>query len=114
MLKWKFELEAFEITYRTRTSIRGQVLADFIAERPDEEDPPIEAPAEKVTLEPWTLFTDWSSCLEGPGAELILISPEGEDFTYALRFEFDASNNEAEYEALVAGLRIAEQIGAAK
>nr|GFA59131.1 hypothetical protein [Tanacetum cinerariifolium] len=52
-----------------------------------------------------------SSCLEGSGAGLILTSPEGEEFTYALRFEFDASNNEAEYKALVAGLRIEEQIG---
>ncbi|GKE22953.1 reverse transcriptase domain-containing protein [Tanacetum coccineum] len=108
MLKWKFELEAFDITYRPRTSIRGQVLADFITERPDEEGPPMEAPAEEVTPEPWTLFTDGSSCLEGSGTGLILTSPEGEEFTYALRFEFDASNNEAEYEALVAGLRIAE------
>nr|GEU53407.1 reverse transcriptase domain-containing protein [Tanacetum cinerariifolium] len=41
----------------------------------------------------------------------ILTSPEEEEFTYALRFEFDASNNEAEYETLVAGLRIAEQMG---
>ncbi|GKB95403.1 reverse transcriptase domain-containing protein [Tanacetum coccineum] len=46
MLKWKFELEAFDNTYRPRTSIRGQVLAKFIAERPDEEDPAMEAPAE--------------------------------------------------------------------
>ncbi|GKA58891.1 reverse transcriptase domain-containing protein, partial [Tanacetum coccineum] len=51
-----------------------------------------------------------SSCLEGSGARLILTSPEGEEFTYALRFKFDASNNEAEYEALVAGLQIAEKI----
>ncbi|GKD10603.1 reverse transcriptase domain-containing protein, partial [Tanacetum coccineum] len=48
---------------------------------------------------------------EEPGAGLILTSPEGEEFTYALRFEFDASNNEAEYEALVVGLRITEQMG---
>ncbi|GJR06068.1 reverse transcriptase domain-containing protein, partial [Tanacetum coccineum] len=61
--------------------------------------------------EPWTLFIDGSSCLEGSGAGLILTSPEGEEFIYALRFEFDASNNESEYEALVAGLRIAEQMG---
>nr|GFC28151.1 reverse transcriptase domain-containing protein [Tanacetum cinerariifolium] len=104
-------LEAFDITYWLRTSIRGQILADFIAERPDEEDPPIETPTEEVILEPWTLFADGSSCLEGPGAELILTSPEGEEFTYALRFEFDVSNNEAEYEALIAGLRIAKQMG---
>ncbi|GJW69449.1 reverse transcriptase domain-containing protein [Tanacetum coccineum] len=56
-------------------------------------------------------FVNGSSCLEGSGARLILTSPKGEEFTYALRFEFDASNNEAEYEALVAGLRIAEKIG---
>ncbi|GJY74048.1 reverse transcriptase domain-containing protein [Tanacetum coccineum] len=37
--------------------------------------------------------------------------PEGMEFTYALRFRFDATNNEAEYEALIAGLRIAEQMG---
>nr|GEX81887.1 reverse transcriptase domain-containing protein [Tanacetum cinerariifolium] len=59
---------------------------------------------------PSTPSGDGSSCLEGSGAGLILTSPEGEEFTYALRFEFDASNNEAEYEALMAGLRIAEQM----
>nr|GEX10889.1 reverse transcriptase domain-containing protein [Tanacetum cinerariifolium] len=41
---------------------------------------------------------------------LILTDPEGVEFTYALRFQFAASNNEAEYEALVAGLRIATQM----
>ncbi|GKA67884.1 hypothetical protein Tco_0767801 [Tanacetum coccineum] len=45
-----------------------------------------------------------SSYLEGSRAGLILKIPEGAEFTYALRFEFDASNNEAEYEALIAGL----------
>ncbi|GJZ07435.1 reverse transcriptase domain-containing protein [Tanacetum coccineum] len=45
------------------------------------------------------------------GAGLILTSPEGTEFTYALRFQFAASNNEAEYEALIAGLRIAAQMG---
>nr|GEZ64297.1 reverse transcriptase domain-containing protein [Tanacetum cinerariifolium] len=61
--------------------------------------------------EQWTLFTDGSSCVDGSGAGLILTNPEGVEFTYALRFQFAASNNEAEYEALVAGLRIATQMG---
>ncbi|GJT50083.1 reverse transcriptase domain-containing protein, partial [Tanacetum coccineum] len=61
--------------------------------------------------EPWTLFTDGSSCVDGSGAGLILTSPEGTEFTYALRFQFTTSNNEAEYEALIAGLRIATQMG---
>nr|GEX67684.1 reverse transcriptase domain-containing protein [Tanacetum cinerariifolium] len=50
--------------------------------------------------EPWTLFIDGSSCVDGSGAGLILTSPEGVEFTYALRFQFTTSNNEAEYEAL--------------
>ncbi|GKD66642.1 reverse transcriptase domain-containing protein [Tanacetum coccineum] len=56
------------------------------------------------------LFTDGSSCTNGSGARLILTNPEGMEFTYALRFRFDAKNNKAEYEALIAGLRIAEQM----
>nr|GEW15408.1 reverse transcriptase domain-containing protein [Tanacetum cinerariifolium] len=59
----------------------------------------------------WILFTDGSFCTDGSGAGLILTNPEGMEFTYALRFRFDATNNEAEYEALIAGLRIAKQMG---
>ncbi|GJQ93741.1 reverse transcriptase domain-containing protein [Tanacetum coccineum] len=59
--------------------------ADFFAETPDKEGPLIKVQAEEAIHEPWTLFTDGSSCLEGSGAGLILTSPEGEEFTYALR-----------------------------
>ncbi|GKB99041.1 reverse transcriptase domain-containing protein [Tanacetum coccineum] len=52
-----------------------------------------------------------SSCVDGFGAGLILTNLEGAEFNYALRFRFDATNNEAEYEALIAGLRIAKQMG---
>ncbi|GJX91622.1 reverse transcriptase domain-containing protein [Tanacetum coccineum] len=52
-----------------------------------------------------------SSCIDGFGAGLILTNQEGVEFTYAMRFTFKATNNEAEYEALIAGLQIAEQIG---
>ncbi|GJZ61129.1 reverse transcriptase domain-containing protein [Tanacetum coccineum] len=60
--------------------------------------------------EPWTLFTDGSSCIDGSGAGLILTSPEGAEFTNALRFQFTASNSEAVYEALLVGLRIAQRL----
>ncbi|GKD60141.1 reverse transcriptase domain-containing protein, partial [Tanacetum coccineum] len=46
------------------------------------------------------------------GRDCYFYKPEGMEFTYALRFRFDATNNKAEYEALIAGLRIAEQMGA--
>ncbi|GJV69913.1 reverse transcriptase domain-containing protein [Tanacetum coccineum] len=111
MLKWKFELEGYDIQYRPRTAIKGQILADFIVERPEEGSPDELMAEPEVLLEPWTLFTDGSSCVDGSGAGLILTNPEGAEFTYAMRFRFEATNNEAEYEALIAGLRIAEQIG---
>nr|GEZ43658.1 reverse transcriptase domain-containing protein [Tanacetum cinerariifolium] len=97
------------IAYRSRTLVKGQILADFLTEMPD--GVPRADPAEVAQEEPWTFFTDGSSCVDGSGAGLILTNPEGVEFTYALRFQFTASNNEAEYEALVAGLRIVTQIG---
>nr|GEX15032.1 reverse transcriptase domain-containing protein [Tanacetum cinerariifolium]GEX15278.1 reverse transcriptase domain-containing protein [Tanacetum cinerariifolium] len=56
-------------------------------------------------------FRDRSSCTDGFEAGLILTNPKEVEFTYALRFRFDATNNKAEYEALIAGQRIAKQIG---
>ncbi|GJS90865.1 reverse transcriptase domain-containing protein [Tanacetum coccineum] len=111
MLKWKFKLEGYDIQYRPRISIKGQILADFIMERPEEESLD-ELMAEPEELpEPWTLFTDGSSCIDGSGAGPILTNLEGVEFTYAMRFRFEATNNKAEYEVLIAGLQIAEQIG---
>nr|GEW75450.1 reverse transcriptase domain-containing protein [Tanacetum cinerariifolium] len=107
--KWSIMLREHNITYRPRTSVKGQILADFLIEMPGEN--PQAVPAAKIQHEPWTLFTDGSSCVDGSGAGLILINPEGIEFTYALRFQFAASNNEAEYEALIAGLRVAAQMG---
>ncbi|GJU95076.1 reverse transcriptase domain-containing protein [Tanacetum coccineum] len=98
-------------TCQHRVSVKGQILADFIVERPEEESSDTLMEAEKELPEPWILFTDGSSCTDGSGAGLILTNPKGMEFTYALRFRFDATNNETEYEALIAGLRIAEQMG---
>ncbi|GJZ13132.1 reverse transcriptase domain-containing protein [Tanacetum coccineum] len=107
--KWSVMLGEHNITYRPRTSVKGQILADFLVEKPDENPP--DTSAVETPPEPWTLFTYGSSCVDGSGAGLILTNPEGTEFTYALRFQFTASNNEAEYEALIAGLRIAAQMG---
>nr|GFC37122.1 reverse transcriptase domain-containing protein [Tanacetum cinerariifolium] len=88
------------ITYRPRTLIKGQILADFLNEMPSNASQG--ASVAETQEEPWTLFTDGSSCVDGSGAGLILTNPHGVEFTYALRFQFAASNNEAEYEALIA------------
>ncbi|GKA21571.1 reverse transcriptase domain-containing protein [Tanacetum coccineum] len=97
---------------KPRASIKGQILADFIVERPEEESPDVPMMEPEEISEPWTLFTDGSYCIDGSGAGLILTNPEGAEFTYAMRFRFEATNNEAKYEALIADLRIVEQMGA--
>ncbi|GKD33768.1 reverse transcriptase domain-containing protein [Tanacetum coccineum] len=107
--KWSVLLGEHNISYRPRTAVKGQILADFLIEKPETD---AVLPQSDVNLqEPWILFTDGSSCVDGSGAGLILTNPEGMEFTYALRFEFTATNNEAEYEALIAGLRIAARMG---
>ncbi|GKC73909.1 reverse transcriptase domain-containing protein [Tanacetum coccineum] len=54
--------------------------------------------------------TDGASSFDGSGADLMLVSPEGKEYTYSLRFEFKTTNNEVEYEALLAGLQIANEM----
>ncbi|GJT23265.1 reverse transcriptase domain-containing protein [Tanacetum coccineum] len=109
--KWSIELGEYAIHYRPRVSVKGQILADFIVERPEEDSLDIQMEEAEELPEPWILFMNGSSYTYGSGAGLILTNPEGMEFTYALRFKFDAINNEAEYEALIAGLKIAEQMG---
>ncbi|GJR70810.1 reverse transcriptase domain-containing protein [Tanacetum coccineum] len=107
--KWSVMLGEHNITYRLRTSVKEQVLADFLVENPDESPP--DTSVVETPQEPWTLFTDGSSCVDGSDAGLKQTSPEGTEFTYALRFQFTASNNETEFEALIADLQIAAQMG---
>ncbi|GKD59531.1 reverse transcriptase domain-containing protein, partial [Tanacetum coccineum] len=99
------------IVYPAATKEAGQILADFIVERPKGDDPDTAMEVEEELPKSWILFIDGSSCADGSGAGLILINPEGAKFTYALRFRFEVTNNEAEYEALIAGLRITEEMG---
>ncbi|GKB71436.1 reverse transcriptase domain-containing protein [Tanacetum coccineum] len=101
--KWSVMLGEYNITYRPRTSVKGQILADFLVEK--------NTLMVEVPQEPWILFMDGSSCIDRSSAGLILTSPEGTKFTYALRFQFIASNNKVEYEALIAGLLIATRMG---
>ncbi|GJZ56216.1 putative nucleotidyltransferase, ribonuclease H [Tanacetum coccineum] len=126
LAKWAVELGAYGITYVPRVAIKGQVLADFLADTPTEidataevannprvEDIPESSNArEDLTPGPkaWRLYTDGASNNEGSGAGLILIAPDDVEYSYALRLNFSNSNNDAEYEALLAGLRIAKEM----
>ncbi|GKA33078.1 reverse transcriptase domain-containing protein [Tanacetum coccineum] len=105
--KWSIELGEYDIQYRPRTSIKGQILENSIVERSKDETGATPMEIEEELPDPWVLFTDGSFCVYGSGAGLILINPEGMEFTYALRFRFNVTNNES----LISGLKIAEQMG---
>ena len=98
-MKWAIELSEFNIRYKPKTAIKGQVLADFIMDSQTTPDLPI-----------WKLSIDGVTNAQGSGAGLILTSLEGIDIEYALRFGFQASNNEADYEAVIAGLNLAHSV----
>ena len=104
LMKWAIELSEFDIRYKPKTAIKGQVLADFVMEFTLVEL--VENAQTPNDLPIWRLSVDGATNAQGSGAGLILTSPKGIDIEYALRFGFQASNNEAEYEAFIAGLNL--------
>ena len=104
LIKWAIELSEFDIRYKTRTTVKGQILADFIIKFTPAQS--TEATQLALDLPIWRLSIDGAANAQGSGVGLILTSPNGIDTEYALRFGFQASNNEAEYEAVIAGLNL--------
>ncbi|XP_057545841.1 uncharacterized protein LOC130824839 [Amaranthus tricolor] len=101
---WANQLADFGIEYEPRTAIKAQALADFIAEST--------FPYHPEPNQEWKLYVDGSSTQSASGAGLLIMSSAGVRMERAVRFEFAASNNEAEYEALLMGLRICYEAGA--
>ncbi|GKE09047.1 reverse transcriptase domain-containing protein, partial [Tanacetum coccineum] len=114
--KWAIEVSKHDIDFKERGSRKTHIPKDFSIEIPPEEGKKVvtrraDTGKEGPKFESiWNLYTDGASSSDGSGAGLILISPKGREYTYALRFEFETTNNEAEYEALLAGLRITREI----
>ena len=104
-------LGAFDIKYMPQTSVKGQVLAELIAEFTE---PPIEIVAEEQNMDGklvgtisvqgpsrWKVYVDGTANQRGSEVGLVLISPEKIIIEKSLRLRFSATNNEAEYEALL-------------
>ncbi|XP_072087204.1 uncharacterized protein [Arachis hypogaea] len=77
-------------------------MANFIAEMTPRDSTP----------ESWKLHVDGSSNITSGGAGVILESHNGVVIEQSVRYEFPVSNNQAEYEALLAGLALAREVGA--
>ena len=105
MARWAMELSEYGIQYKPRLSKKGQVLVDFLAEIPQ----PNTCPNEKGW---WTLCVDGASRQPGADIGLQLTSPSGGRIEQAVCLGFSASNNESEYEAIIAGLDLTLVVGA--
>ena len=112
--KWGMILVAFDIKYMPRTSIKGQVLVDLVAEFaecPEEVEMGSETVGERLVgmasvqgLPPWELYVNGAANQRGSGVGLVMVSPEKITIEKSLRLNFSATNNEAEYEALLRGI----------
>ena len=125
LVKYTIELGEFDIKFMPRTTIKGQALAHFVVAfiYPtmtlggviDKLSTSVEHKKDDEPIDPskvWNLRIYGSSNVNRSGMGVILESPTGEKISYALRLEFPALNNEAEYEALLARLRLAKEIRA--
>jgi ribonuclease HI len=109
--KWAAELSGYHITFEPRTTIKSQVLADFIVDWTGLKTQQDE-PTEKV----WTIHCDGTRCHAGAGAAAVITSPTGIKHRYAARLSFafesdKCTNNVAEYEAVILGLRKLRVLG---
>jgi hypothetical protein len=106
IVKWSVELREFDLEFCPRQATKYQILADFVSRWTETQQPP---PVEKP--EHWKMYFDGSLNLEGAGACVLFISPQGDHLKYVLKIHYKAFNNGAEYESLIHGLRIAVSLG---
>ena len=107
MARWAIELSEFSIQYKPRLAKKGQVLTDFIAEIP-------QSRMSLDSLNWWTLNVDGASRQTGAGIGFQLKSPSREKMEQVICLGFNASNNELEYEAILARIELKTIVSADK
>ncbi|XP_019235995.1 PREDICTED: uncharacterized protein LOC109216306 [Nicotiana attenuata] len=113
LARWSILFNQYEITYTPQKAVKGQALANFLADHPlpAEWELSDEFPDEDVLFieefPPWTMFFDGSARRNGAGAGVVLISPERQVLPFSFVLGETCSNNAAEYQALIVGLEMA-------
>jgi ribonuclease HI/uncharacterized protein YehS (DUF1456 family) len=113
LAKWSVAFQEFEIAYVPQKAIKGQALANFLADHPIPADWELsdDFPDEDVLyteiLPPWMMFFDGAARREESGAGVVFVSPQKHMLPFAFRLNEPCSNNVAEYQALIAGLQMA-------
>ena len=104
LIQWAIKLSEFDIKYQPRHAIKAQALADFITEFTWSYDD-----LKVVEDKKWIIHVDGSSTQHAGGIGVVLQSPEGDRLKYKVRLQYQTTNNEVEYEALLKGLEQANQ-----
>ena len=111
---WNTILGAFDIKYLPQTFIKGQIIADLVAEFAE---PPVELVVGEKSMDRkqvgavsipgppcWKVYVDGTTTQRGSKVGLVLESPEKTIIEKSLRLGFSATNTDAEYEALLQGM----------
>ena len=119
--KWGTILGVFYIKYMPRTSVKGQVLVDLVAEftelleeaemKQHDMDEKSVGLISTQDVSSWKVYVDGAANQWGAGVGLVLVSPEKIIIEKSLRLGFSATNNEAEYEALLMGMSMVQKMG---
>ncbi|XP_075645336.1 uncharacterized protein LOC142616348 [Castanea sativa] len=104
LIQWTVKHSEFDVRNQPRSEIKAQALADFIAEFTPGQD------ELDVGSQRWIINVDGLSTLYAKGIRVILKSPEGDKLEYAARLQYQTTNNEAEYKALLKGLELAKSL----
>ncbi|KAG8474326.1 hypothetical protein CXB51_033841 [Gossypium anomalum] len=119
MARWKILLSEFDIVYVSQKAIKGSAIAEFLASRALEDYEPLnfDFPNEELmcvaTTEnyPWKLSFDGASNVVENRIGAVMISLNGDYYPFTCKLDFDCTNNMAEYEACIMGLRVAIEQG---
>ncbi|XP_059436627.1 uncharacterized protein LOC132169643 [Corylus avellana] len=107
LVNWAIEISEFDIHFVSRNAVKGQALADFVAEFTNIQDQE-DWPKERT----WVIYVDGSSSKRNGGAGVVMITPDGRELKSSLRLEFKTTNNKAEYETVIAGLGLSQELEA--
>jgi ribonuclease HI len=103
--KWMFALSEFDIRYQPAKAVKGQALANLIAER-------ISTNIVALSVRAWAMYFDGSACGDGCGIGILLVSPRGATYSFSIRLPTTCTNNLAEYEAVRKGMELLLEVGA--
>ena len=118
--RWQVLLAEYDIIFTTRKAIKGSIVADHLADHAIEDYEPLDFdfPDEDIlvikddmgTNEWWTLYFDGAVNMSGNGVGAVIISPDGKQYPFSVRLQFECTNNTAEYEACIIGLEAALEL----